>query len=231
MWAGGEVQFSLLSHALSRSSQNHCYFEAQSVWLYRFLTTAAANVPQRPAAIILRNTTVYAYDTSNTLALRSVLTTSFAARHPPAITFLTLPSHLQSQVHAPHPAMPVSSPSSSLKESHWNSPLRGWRQFPNPGDAFFFCLLSSHSCLPCLDSMGLPQVSFILLVFPSFFLIFIGAEGKFPTYRSPRLRGIKMECCVLSQLILRTEANHKVCVAWNTRLDWTYLQSLFWLIK
>lgn len=115
---GGEVQFSLLTHAPSRSSQNHCYFEAQSVWLYRFLTTASANVPQRPAAIILRNTTVYAYDTSNTLALRSVLTTSFAARHPPAITFLTMPSHLQSQVHAPHPAMPVSSPSSSLKESH-----------------------------------------------------------------------------------------------------------------
>lgn len=121
----------------------------------------------------------------------------------PAITPLRLPSHLQSQAHASTSDHVPFPPACSIKELRCNCPSSGWRNtsqhtgcVPSP--------LAFIPCLPCLD-LAVPT-GVILFVLPSFLLISMAQREIILLTEAPCLRAIKMECCVLSQLVVTPEA-------------------------
>ena len=154
--------------------------------------------------MIGENSKVYAEDTSNTLALGSVLTPSRGMLQPPshhilevAVTSAITSSRLSLSNHSL-----LSLQLAPLKSSIETALQVNEEILSNTRDECssllfhsLFTLLGSHvprwchsSCFPLLPSH------------------LHGTKRNYSTHSSPCLRAIKMECCVSSQLVLTSEA-------------------------
>lgn len=199
------MECSLLTHTLSRPLQNHCHFEAQGIWSNQPLTTAGANIPKCPNC---------GHDRRELQSLcRGYLQHSgswVCSDHLPWHPAAPQPSHLEVAVTSAITSSRLSLSNHSLlslqlarlKSSIETALQVNEEILSNTPDVCSFLLF--HSLFTLLGS-HVPHWchSFCFPLLPSHLH---GTKGNYSTYSSPCLRAIKMECCVLSQLVLTSEA-------------------------
>lgn len=142
----------------------------------------------------------------------------------PAITPLRMPSHLQSQAHASHSPITASfPPACSIKELSAATAL----QVDENTSQHTGCVLSPLLSFPVYPAwISCPPLGSFLFVLPSFLLISM-AQGKLFYLQKPLPRAIKMECCVLSQLVVTPSLITNFEWPGIPDFYWTYLKSLF----
>lgn len=193
------------THTLSRPLQNHCHFEAQGIWFNQPLTVAGANIAKSPNCghdhRELQSLCGWYIQHSGSV---SFLTTSRGALQPPSHHILEAPvtSAITSSCLSLSDHSLLSLQLAQLKSSVATALQVDEEILSNTRDVFSpFCFHSLFTLLGSHVPHWGHSLCFSLL--PSHLH---GTKGNYSTYRSPCLRAIKMECCVLSQLVVTSEA-------------------------